>query len=99
MNCGRLIAPKPGKKVGEKRRKKNDSSPLFSTRPGEEDDGAVQNGTVLVFFFFFFFFTVHETASFHLNGFGAKTRQIQISALHLRAFYNLVRLGFLQFSP
>ena len=88
---------KAGKESRRKEKKKNDSSPLFSARPGEEDDGAVQNGTVLDFFFFL---TVHETASFHLNGFGAKTRQIQISALHLRAFYNLVLgLRFLQFSP
>ena len=55
VNCGRLIEPKPGKKVGEKR-KKNDSSSLFSARPGEEDDGAVSKRHRFVFFFYNIFF-------------------------------------------
>ena len=54
MNCGRLIEPKPGKKVGEKR-KKNDSSPLFSARPGEEDNGVVSKRHRFAFFFIIYF--------------------------------------------
>ena len=34
VNCGRLIAPKPGKKVGEKRRKKWFFSPLLCASKG-----------------------------------------------------------------
>ena len=60
--------------------------PLIHGKRGkwEEDDGAVQNGTVLGSFSLFFFFLkqcmkrrrFYQNTPFHLNGFGAKTRQI-----------------------
>ena len=98
-NGGRLFAQKNGKESRRKGRRKIFFFPCLA-RPGEEEDlQCLQNGTVSGFCYFFLA-TVNETTPFHLKGKGAKTRQIQISALHLRAFYNLVLgLGFLQLSP
>ena len=43
---------KSGKEIRRKEKKKNDSSPLFSARPGEEDDGAVSKWHRFAVFFF-----------------------------------------------
>ena len=50
VKCGRLIAPKPGKKVGEKRRKKMILLPFSLRVLGKKTMVPFQNGTVLRFF-------------------------------------------------
>ena len=49
---------KAGKESRRKEKKKNDSSPLFSARPGEEDDGAVSKRHRFAFFLNFIMFYV-----------------------------------------
>ena len=55
VNCGRLIAPKPGTKVGEKRRKKMILLPCSLRIQGKKTMVPFQNGTVLCFFFIIYF--------------------------------------------
>ena len=105
-DCGRLIAPNPGEKLGEKGKKKSSSSPALRVQGKKKSYSAVKTALFWASVFFFFFATVNETAPFWSKraiSFKRKRRQkhhIQISTLHLRAFYNLVLgLGFLQLSP
>ena len=95
-----------GKKVGEKGEKKSSSSPASRVQGKKKTYSAFKTAPFWASSFFFFVQQwmkrrrFGQNAPFHLKGKGAKTRQIQISALHLRAFYNLVLgLGFLQLSP
>ena len=56
VNCGRLIAPKPGKKVGEKRKKKKKRffSPVFCASRGRRRWCRFKTALFCVFIFLFF---------------------------------------------
>ena len=102
-DCGRLIAPNPVEKLGEKGKKKYSSSPASRVQGKKKTYSAVKTAPFWAFFFLQQLKKRRrfgQNALFHLKEKGSKTRQISKKAFNLRAFYNFVLgLGFLQFSP